>query len=101
MVSEKGRGGGGYWFEVSHFFCEGRNSLKNMLSRQEITRSVCEKKKSRPKIHSRKKLEHFSEKKYHPLRLRIFKLVRFTKDPCTFFFTNAPCDFLSTEHVFE
>ncbi len=35
---------GGCWNIGSHFFCEGGNSLKNMLSRQEITRSVCGKK---------------------------------------------------------
>ena len=44
IVIEKGSSGGGYSNIVEHFFAEGRNSLKNMLNRQQITWSVCEKK---------------------------------------------------------
>ena len=58
------RGGSGNI--VEHFFCEGRNSLKNMLSRQEITRSVCEEKNLDQKFDLTQKLEQFYEKKYPP-----------------------------------
>ena len=67
LLIEKGSWGGDYDFEVSHFFCESRDSLKNVLNRQEITRSLCEKKNLDQKVDIKKKLEHFSEKKYPPL----------------------------------
>ena len=43
---------------------DGRDSLKNVLSRQEIEQSVCEKKNLDQKVILEKKLEHFSEKRY-------------------------------------
>ena len=45
---------------------DGRDSLKNVLNRQEIGWSVCERKKSRPKSHSRKKVRAFFKKKLVP-----------------------------------
>ena len=60
---------------LCEFDLDGRDWLKNVLNRQEITRSVCEKKNLDQKVLLEKKIEHFSEKKYYPLRLRIFKPV--------------------------
>ena len=42
---------------------DGQDSLKNVLSRQEIEWSVCEKKNLDQKFGLEKKLEQFSEKK--------------------------------------
>ena len=76
IVIEKGLSGGGSWTIVEHFFCEGRNSLKNVLDRQEITQSVCEKKNLDQKVDIKKKLEHFSEKKYPPSKIRNLIMLR-------------------------
>ena len=45
---------------------DGRDSLKNVLNRQEIGWSVCEKKNLDQKVILEKKLEHFSKKKLIP-----------------------------------
>ena len=47
---------------LCEFDLDGRDSLKNVLNRQEIERSVCEKKNLDQKVILEKKLENFSEK---------------------------------------
>ena len=49
---------------LCEFDLDGRDSLKDVFNRQEITRSVCEKKNLDQKVIIEKELEHFSEKKY-------------------------------------
>ena len=60
---------GGLSTEAAQFFAEGRNSLKNMLSRQEITWSVCEEKNLDQKFDLRTKLEQFFENKVGPPKI--------------------------------
>ena len=74
IVIEKGSsgGGGGYQLKLHSFFAEGWNSLKNMLSRQEITWSVCEEKNLDQKFDLTQKLEQFFKKKLVPLNLISF-----------------------------
>ena len=55
---------------LCEFDLYGRDSLKNMLNRQEIKWGVCEK-KSRPKSHSRKKVRAFFKKKLVPPKMWI------------------------------
>ena len=58
LVIEIGASGGVAGTMLCECDLDGRDSLKNVLNRQEIEQSVCEK-KSRPKSHSRKKVRAF------------------------------------------
>ena len=58
LVIELNNSGGVTETMLCEFDLDGRDSLKNVLSRQEITRSVCEKNID-PKSHSRKSVRVF------------------------------------------
>ena len=58
LVIEIGHSGGVAETMLCEFDLDDRNSLKNVINRQEIERSVYEK-KSRPKSHYRKKVRAF------------------------------------------
>ena len=74
IVIEKGSSGGGLSTEAAQFFAEGRNSLKNMLSRQEITWRVCGKKNLGQKFDLTQKLEQFFKKNVGPPKFDLILL---------------------------